>query len=103
MKNKKIFLLIVCLIMAALFGNNNVHEDTVDDVNSIIGGIAMYKMSETGAGSFGEWAYGAISDGAGIESYSVAYAVYKLGCFDVLRLFRAICFAEHGPLGHDAA
>ncbi len=83
MKNKKIFLLIVCLIMAALFGNNNVHADTVDDVNSIIGGIAMYKMSETGAGSFGEWADGAISDGAGIDSDSFAYALYKLGLADV--------------------
>ncbi len=83
MKNKKIFLLIVCLIMAALFGNNNVHADTVDDVNNIIGGIAMYKMSETGAGSLGEWADGAISDGAGIDSDSFAYALYKLGLADV--------------------
>ena len=83
MKNKKIFLLIVCLIMAALFGNNNVHADTVDDVNSIIGGIAMYKMSETGVGSLGEWADGAISDGAGIDSDSFAYALYKLGLADV--------------------
>ena len=84
MKLKKtILLLTVCILVAAGIGKNTVFADTVDDVRSVIDGIAMFKMSECGAGSLQEWADGAISDGAGTDTDAYAYALYKLGLADV--------------------
>ncbi len=84
MKLKKIILLLtVCILVAAGIGKNTVFADTVDDVWSVIDGIAMFKMSECGAGSLQEWADGAISDGAGTDTDAYAYALYKLGLADV--------------------
>ena len=84
MKLKKIILLLtVCILVAAGIGKNTVFADTVDDVWNVIDGIAMFKMSECGAGSLQEWADGAISDGAGTDTDAYAYALYKLGLADV--------------------
>ena len=83
MKIKKIIMTIVCLMMVTFLGTNNAYADTVDDATGIIGGIAMYKMSETGARSVQEWADGAIREGAGTDGDSFAYALYKLGLADV--------------------
>ena len=83
MKRKSIFLMIACLLMTALFGTNTVKADTVDDVWSVIDGIAMFKMSECGAGSMQEWADGALCEGAGTDADAYAFALYKLGKADV--------------------
>ena len=83
MKHKSIFLMIACLILAALFGTNTVKADTVDDVWSVIDGIAMFKMSESGASDMQEWADGALCEGAGADADAYAYALYKLGKADV--------------------
>ncbi|MBR5368335.1 MAG: DUF4430 domain-containing protein [Lachnospiraceae bacterium] len=69
--------------MTALFGTNTVKADTVDDVWSVIDGIAMFKMSECGAGSMQEWADGALCEGAGTDADAYAFALYKLGKADV--------------------
>ena len=55
MKHKSILLLKACLLVAALFGTDTVKADTVDDVRSVIDGIAMFKMSESGASDMQEW------------------------------------------------
>ena len=83
MKHKSIFLLIACLLVAALFGTDTVKADTVDDVWSVIDGIAMFKMSESGASDVQEWADGALCEGAGADADAYAYALYKLGKADV--------------------
>lgn len=83
MKHKSIFLLIACLLVAALFGTDTVKADTVDDVRSVIDGIAMFKMSESGASDLQEWADGALCEGAGADADAYAYALYKLGRADV--------------------
>lgn len=83
MKRKSIFMMIACLLMTALFGTNTVKADTVDDVWSVIDGIAMFKMSECGAGSMQEWADGALCEGAGTDADAYAFALYKLGKADV--------------------
>ena len=83
MKHKSIFLLIACLLVAALFGTDTVKADTVDDVWSVIDGIAMFKMSESGASDLQEWADGALCEGAGADAEAYAYALYKLGKADV--------------------
>ncbi|MBR6294814.1 MAG: terpene cyclase/mutase family protein, partial [Lachnospiraceae bacterium] len=57
--------------------------DTVDDVWSVIDGIAMFKMSESGASDLQEWADGALCEGAGADADAYAYALYKLGKADV--------------------
>ncbi len=80
---KYVILSVICLFVAALFGTNTVSADTVDDAKSVIGGIAMYKMSESGAGSVQEWADGGIRDGAGADTDAYAYALYRLGLADV--------------------
>ncbi|MBQ6091187.1 MAG: DUF4430 domain-containing protein [Lachnospiraceae bacterium] len=76
-------MMIACLLMTALFGTNTVKADTVDDVWSVIDGIAMFKMSECGAGSMQEWADGALCEGAGTDADAYAFALYKLGKADV--------------------
>lgn len=83
MKHKSIFLLIACLLVVALFGTDTVKADTVDDVRSVIDGIAMFKMSESGASDLQEWADGALCEGAGADADAYAYALYKLGKADV--------------------
>ncbi len=83
MKHKSIFLLIACLLVAALFGTDTVKADTVDDVRSVIDGIAMFKMSESGASDLQEWADGALCEGAGADADAYAFALYKLGKADV--------------------
>ena len=83
MKHKSIFLLIACLLVAALFGTDTVKADTVDDARSVIDGIAMFKMSESGASDLQEWADGALCEGAGADADAYAYALYKLGKADV--------------------
>lgn len=83
MKHKSIFLLIACLLVAALFGTDTVKADTVDDVWSVIDGIAMFKMSESGASDLQEWADGALCEGAGTDADAYAFALYKLGKADV--------------------
>ena len=75
--------MIACLLMTALFGTNTVKANTVDDVWSVIDGIAMFKMSECGAGSMQEWADGALCEGAGTDADAYAFALYKLGKADV--------------------
>ena len=83
MKHKSIFLLIACLLVAALFRTDTVKADTVDDVRSVIDGIAMFKMSESGASDLQEWADGALCEGAGADADAYAFALYKLGKADV--------------------
>jgi hypothetical protein len=83
MKHKSIFLLIACLLVAALFGTDTVKADTVDDARSVIDGIAMFKMSESGASDLQEWADGALCEGAGADADAYAFALYKLGKADV--------------------
>ncbi len=110
MKHKNVFFTVACLILAALLGTNTVFANTVDDVQGVIDGIAMYKMRESGGENrqgtaekeataqnsgeerdrentgcvlFQRWADGAICEGAGTDSDAYAYALYKLGLADV--------------------
>ncbi|MCR5829024.1 MAG: DUF4430 domain-containing protein [Lachnospiraceae bacterium] len=83
MRHKSVFFTVVCLILAAILGTNTAFANTVDDAQSVIDGIAMFKMSEAGAESLQEWADGAICEGAGADSDAYAYALYKLGVVDV--------------------
>ncbi|MCR5431854.1 MAG: DUF4430 domain-containing protein [Lachnospiraceae bacterium] len=83
LKKRIVIAILGCLFLAAFFGTNKVNADTVDDAKSVIGGIAMFKMSEAGAASVQEWADGAIRDGAGADSDAYAYALYRLGMADV--------------------
>ena len=83
LKKRVVIAILGCLFLAAFFGTNKVNADTVDDAKSVIGGIAMFKMSEAGAASVQEWADGAIRDGAGADSDAYAYALYRLGMADV--------------------
>ena len=82
--------MVVCLLLAALFGTNKVKADTVDAARSVIDGIAMFKMSESGTGDLDEWAQTRIPEGAGTVGDSYAYALFRLGKADVSKYGKAL-------------
>ena len=58
-------------------------EYTVDEVNSLIGGILSYKLNEAGCGSVQEWIESSLAEGAGTDSewYVLSLSQYGYGGF----------------------
>ncbi len=83
MRSKLIFLIIGCLMMAAALNLNICRADAVDDAESVISGIVMFKMRESGCENEAEWVAKAIPSGAGIDTDAYAYGLAKLGGYDL--------------------
>ena len=83
MKFKHLFLIIGCLLLATVFNLNICFADAVDDANSVIDGIVMFKMQESGASDIEDWIGKDLVPNAGITAETYAYSLAKKGGYDL--------------------
>ncbi len=90
MRSKLIFLIIGCLMMAAVANINICNADAVDDAESVISGIVMYKIQESGCENEKEWVDYALPQGAGNDSDAYAYGMAKMSGYDLREYMKAL-------------
>ncbi len=83
MRSKILALILACLMMAAGAGTQYCRADAVDDANSVISGIVMFKMQECGAANTDEWIEKDLVPNAGVTAETYAYALAKEGGHDL--------------------
>ena len=83
MRSKILALILACLMMAAGAGTQYCRADAVDDANSVISGIVMFKMQECGAADTDEWIEKDLIPNAGITAETYAYALAKESGYDL--------------------
>lgn len=83
MRSKILALILACLMMAAGAGTQYCRADAVDDANSVISGIVMFKMQECGAADTDEWIEKDLIPNAGVTAETYAYALAKEGGHDL--------------------
>ncbi|MBQ3912019.1 MAG: DUF4430 domain-containing protein [Lachnospiraceae bacterium] len=90
MRSKILALILACLMMAAAAGTQYSRADAVDDANSVISGIVMFKMQECGAADTDEWIEKDLIPNAGATAETYAYALAKEGGHDLSGYTRAL-------------